>query len=124
MTFIKRIAILIVSVLVFSACKNGSVEQSQSYDNPVIEFPQSVSYDTTTSVQTIDTVTTSQQPKTSVATVHSHNGKKEINRNGYAERKKTDELEEEYYDVFGKDYLYHIDDEEYEAGEDEYDYDD
>ena len=40
----------------------------------------------------------------------------------YAERKKTSELEEEYYDVFGDDFLDHVDDEEYEAAED-YDYD-
>lgn len=131
MTFIKKIVTLAVSILMLGACKNGNVEQSQSDDSPVIVFPQTHSYDITTN-QTSDTIIISQQPKTNAATTHSHgssnrryhNSKKEVNRHGYAERKKTDELEEEYYDVFGKDYLYHIDDEEYEAGEDEYDYDD
>ena len=41
----------------------------------------------------------------------------------YAERKHTSELEEEYYDVFGKDFLDNIDDEEYDDAE-EFDYED
>ena len=44
--------------------------------------------------------------------------------NEYAEKKTTNELEEEYYDVFGDDFLYNVDDEEYEAAEAYEDYDD
>lgn len=33
----------------------------------------------------------------------------------YAEKKTTDELEDEYYNVFGEDAFDHIDDEEYDA---------
>ncbi len=41
----------------------------------------------------------------------------------YAERKHTSELEEEYYDVYDRDFLDNIDDEEYDDAE-EFDYED
>lgn len=121
----KIIVFVALLTIAPAACKD-KVEDNQPIRYNGLSFDEARylhNYDTTTVTQTLDSA---KQQEVSGAVVHSSTTFKSDrpNRHGYAERKKTDELEEEYYDAFGDNYLYDIDDEEYEAGEQEYDYDD
>ena len=122
MKSINTFALLSLLILSLTACKNE--EKGQPVQKATIEEIRDIfNKNSTTNTYQSDST---QQQSAAGAVVHStttHDSDRP-NRHGYAERKKTDELEEEYYDAFGDNYLYDIDDEEYEAGEQEYDYDD
>ena len=123
MSTIKKIALLLLLILVITACKEDKKVYNMPEINPTRERQEYNSYDTIRNTLSPDTT---RQLNADIGTVStsSRYESERPNRHGYAERKKTDELEEEYYDAFGNNYLYDIDDEEYEAGEQEYDYDD
>ena len=134
-TRFKVIALLSLLAITIGACKNKVKDQIDNTINldtrSIFDNSKKQNDSTPTESQPDTTLNTSQNQdnktiiySSSVYYHRSSSTKEKTNRHGYAERKKTDELEEEYYDVFGDNYLYLIDDEEYEAGEQEYDYDD
>ena len=89
--------------------QNGSIEKAEDTTN--IENSKEYNMLTQQSIAVVAAAAETRDIKN-----HKHESQ-------YAERKHTSELEEEYYDVFGKDFLDNIDDEEYDDAE-EFDYED
>ena len=110
--------LLLMSALV--ACQSGDKQLSD--DDDMIEMPATeeiyrvdttLQHDSTRRIWPIEDVKVMKSIKGGYST--------QGGRYDYAEKKTSNELEEEYYDVFGDKYLDNIDDEEYDAAE-EYDY--
>ena len=127
---IAFLAVALVAMLLVTACsksKRYNDEYSQQQEFPEREVTVDTSHVDSLATQKTDSLKVLSNHMTSYSHSSStyddeDDGKKGKHKYTYAEKKKTSELDEEYYDVFGNDFLDHIDDEEYEEAE-EYDLD-
>ncbi len=116
----KNTSLSLLLLLTITACKsnNGQLWEHKSIESDLVV--DTTTTDTTT--QYIDTVP--QYDNSSHASSSSYSSSYSSSSSNhkttiydYAEKKTTDELEDEYYNVFGEDAFDHIDDEEYDAAE-------
>ena len=132
--FTRNIAIMVM-VLLLPSCRQSKPNADDSSAQQQVFFLFSLNIDNQSdSVEkTVDTTNienskeynmlTQQSIAVVAAAAETRDIKNHKHESQYAERKHTSELEEEYYDVFGKDFLDNIDDEEYDDAE-EFDYED
>ena len=135
MKTITRIIAIMVMVLLLPSCRQSkpnaddSIAQQQVFPERTLNIDnQSDSVEKTVDTTNIETskeynMLTQQSIAVVAAAAETRDIKNHKHESQYAERKHTSELEEEYYDVFGKDFLDNIDDEEYDDAE-EFDYED
>lgn len=135
MKTITRIIAIMVMVLLLPSCRQSkpnaddSIAQQQVFPERTLNIDnQSDSVEKTVDTTNIENSKEyNMLTQQSIAVVAAAAETRDINNHKhdsqYAERKHTSELEEEYYDVFGKDFLDNIDDEEYDDAE-EFDYED
>ena len=132
--FTHNIAIMVM-VLLLPSCRQNkpntddSIAQQQVFPERTLNIDnQSDSVEKTVNTTNIENskeynMLTQQSIAVVAAAAEARDIKNHKHESQYAERKHTSELEEEYYDVFGKDFLDNIDDEEYDDAE-EFDYED
>ena len=135
MKTITRIIAIMVMVLLLPSCRQSkpnvddSIAQQQVFPERTLNIDnQSDSVEKTVDTTNIENskeynMLTQQSIAVVAAAAETRDIKNHKHESQYAERKHTSELEEEYYDVFGKDFLDNIDDEEYDDAE-EFDYED
>ena len=135
MKTITRIIAIMVMVLLLPSCRQSkpnaddSIAQQQVFPERTLNIDnQSDSVEKTVDTTNIENskeynMLTQQSIAVVSAAAETRDIKNHKHESQYAERKHTSELEEEYYDVFGKDFLDNIDDEEYDDAE-EFDYED
>lgn len=135
MKTITRIIAIMVMVLLLPSCRQSkpnaddSIAQQQVFPERTLNIDnQSDSVEKTVDTTNIENskeynMLTQQSIAVVAAAAETRDIKNHKHDSQYAERKHTSELEEEYYDVFGKDFLDNIDDEEYDDAE-EFDYED
>ncbi|MBQ3323700.1 MAG: hypothetical protein IJG81_02520 [Muribaculaceae bacterium] len=135
MKTITRIIAVMVMVLLLPSCRQSkpnaddSIAQQQVFPERKLNIDnQSDSVEKTVDTTNIENskeynMLTQQSIAVVAAAAETRDIKNHKHESQYAERKHTSELEEEYYDVFGKDFLDNIDDEEYDDAE-EFDYED
>lgn len=135
MKAITRIIAIMVMVLLLPSCRQSkpnaddSIAQQQVFPERTLNIDnQSDSVEKTIDSTNIENskeynMLTQQSIAVVAAAAETRDIKNHKYESQYAERKHTSELEEEYYDVFGKDFLDNIDDEEYDDAE-EFDYED
>lgn len=133
-TITRNIAIMVM-VLLLPSCRQSkpnaddSIAQQQVFPERTLNIDnQSDSVEKTVDTTNIENskeynMLTQQSTAVIAAAAEARDIKNHKHESQYAERKHTSELEEEYYDVFGKDFLDNIDDEEYDDAE-EFDYED
>lgn len=133
-TITRNIAIMVM-VLLLPSCRQSkpnaddSIAQQQVFPERTLNIDnQSDSVEKTVDTTNIENskeynMLTQQSIAVVAAAAEARDIKNHKHDSQYAERKHTSELEEEYYDVFGKDFLDNIDDEEYDDAE-EFDYED
>ena len=115
----KNTSLSLLLLLTITACKSNN---GQLWEHKAIESDMVVDTTTTdTTTQYIDTVPqcdNSSHARSSYSSSYSSSSSShKTTIYDYAEKKTTDELEDEYYNVFGEDAFDHIDDEEYDAAE-------
>lgn len=136
MKTITRIIAVMAMVLLLPSCRqskpnadDSSIAQQQVFPERTLNIDnQSDSVEKTIDTTNIENskeynMLTQQSIAVVAAAAETRDIKNHKHESQYAERKHTSELEEEYYDVFGKDFLDNIDDEEYDDAE-EFDYED
>ena len=135
MKTITRIIAVMAMVLLLPSCRQSkpnaddSIAQQQVFPERTLNIDnQSDSVEKTVDTTNIENskesnMLTQQSIAVVAAAAETRDIKNPKHESQYAERKHTSELEEEYYDVFGKDFLDNIDDEEYDDAE-EFDYED
>lgn len=135
MKTITRIIAIMVMVILLPSCRQSkpnaddSIAQQQVFPERTLNIDnQSDSVEKTVDTTNIENskeynMLTQQSIALVAAAAETRDIKNHKHESQYAERKHTSELEEEYYDVFGKDFLDNIDDEEYDDAE-EFDYED
>lgn len=135
MKTITRIIAVMAMVLLLPSCRQSkpnaddSIAQQQVFPERTLNIDnQSDSVEKTVDTTNIENskeynMLTQQSIAVVAAAAETRDIKNHKHESQYAERKHTSELEEEYYDVFGKDFLDNIDDEEYDDAE-EFDYED
>lgn len=135
MKTITRVIAIMVMVLLLPSCRQSkpnaddSIAQQQVFPERTLNIDnQSDSVEKTVDTTNIENskeynMLTQQSIAVVAAAAETRDIKNHKHESQYAERKHTSELEEEYYDVFGKDFLDNIDDEEYDDAE-EFDYED
>ncbi|MBR0024696.1 MAG: hypothetical protein IJP59_08825 [Muribaculaceae bacterium] len=133
-TITRNIAIMVM-VFLLPSCRQSkpnaddSIAQQQVFPERTLNIDnQSDSVEKTVDTTNIENskeynMLTQQSIAVVAAAAEARDIKNHKHESQYAERKHTSELEEEYYDVFGKDFLDNIDDEEYDDAE-EFDYED
>jgi hypothetical protein len=119
MAKMKYISLLLFLLIAITACKSDIKHQLQKY-HPSSESSSRTAEEGTTMSQSYPLDSTLQhQQSNSVVYGPSHSSSR-YDRSSpydYAEKKTTDELEDEYYNVYGNDIFDHMDEEEYEAAE-------
>ena len=115
----KNTSLSLLLLLTITACKSNN---GQLWEHKSIESDMVVDTTTTdTTTQYIDTVpqcdNSSHASSSYSSSYSSSSSSHKTTIYDYAEKKTTDELEDEYYNVFGEDAFDHIDDEEYDAAE-------
>ena len=135
MKTITRVIAIMVMVLLLPSCRQSkpnaddSIAQQQVFPERTLNIENQngsiEKADDTTHIENSKeyNMLTQQSIAVVAAAAETRDIKNHKHESQYAERKHTSELEEEYYDVFGKDFLDNIDDEEYDDAE-EFDYED
>lgn len=135
MKTITRIIAVMAMVLLLPSCRQSkpnaddSIAQQQEFPERTLNIDnQSDSVEKTVDTTNIENskeynMLTQQSIAVVAAAAETRDIKNHKHDSQYAERKHTSELEEEYYDVYDRDFLDNIDDEEYDDAE-EFDYED